>query len=78
MADNKSKGGRPWLTVQQKTQRKEYLLRKIKPYLCTGLSINKALNAAKIHNSEFYKYMKEDRLFGEKIAHFKNYISVLV
>jgi hypothetical protein len=78
MTDSKNKGGRPWLTTQQKTQRKEHLLRRIEPYLCSGLSISKALRAAQIHNSEFYKYMKEDMLFGEKIANFQNYIPVLV
>ena len=73
-----NKGGRPFLTLQQKTNRKELLLIKIQPYLMTGLSVDKALRAARIHNSEFYKYMKEDRLFGERIASYKTFIPVLV
>lgn len=74
----KNLGGRPFLTNDQKKQRKEYLLIKLEPYLKSGLSINKALREAKVFNSEFYKYLSEDRLFGEKIALFKQYIPVLV
>lgn len=74
----KNLGGRPFLTNDQKKQRKEYLLIKLEPYLKSGLSINKALHEAKVFNSEFYKYLSEDRLFGEKIALFKQYIPVLV
>lgn len=74
----KSKGGRPYLTEEQKAQRKEYLLLKVEPYLKSGLSVNKSLREAKIFNSEFYKYKREDRLFGEKIEHFRQFISVLV
>lgn len=78
MAEEKNKGGRPWLTEQQKMQRKKYLLRKIEPYLMSGLSISRALREAKIFNSEFYKYMDEDRLFGEKIEKYKQFTSVLL
>lgn len=78
MADNKSKGGRPWLTDEQKTRRKEEIVSKLEPYLKSGLSVNKALKETKTHNSEFYKFMSEDRLFGEEIARFRNFISVLV
>src|SRR5579872_1614536 len=77
MAD-KNKGGRPWLTDEQKTRRKEYLVQKLEPYLKIGLSVNKALKEAQIANSEFYKYLSEDRLFGEKIQGHRNFISVLV
>ncbi len=77
MADIKNKGGRPFLTEAQQKERKELLLLKLEPYLKSGLSINKALKETNIHNSELYKYMKEDRLFGEKIAKFRQYISVL-
>lgn len=73
----KNKGGRPYLTEAQKTERKEGLLQKLEPYLKSGLSVNKALSEAKVFNSEFYKYMAEDRLFGEKIALFRQYIAVL-
>lgn len=78
MANVKNKGGRPFLTLAQKEERKEYLLRKLEPYLKSGLSVNKALNEANVHNSEFYRYMKTDKLFGEKIALFKQYLSVIV
>lgn len=74
----KDKGGRPFLTEKQKSERKELILIKLEPYLKSGLSISKSLNEAKVHNSEFYKYMKEDRLFGEKIAKFRQYISILL
>jgi len=73
----KNKGGRPYLTEEQKAQRKEDLLQKLEPYLKSGLSVNKALCEAKVFNSEFYKYMAEDRLFGEKIAKYRQYMSVL-
>lgn len=73
----KNKGGRPYLTEEQKAQRKEDLLQKLEPYLKSGLSVNKALSQSKVFNSEFYKYMAEDRLFGEKVALFRQYISVL-
>lgn len=74
----KNLGGRPQLTEDQKVRRKEYLLLKLEPYLKSGLSVNKALREAKVFNSEFYKYLSEDRLFGEKIELFKQYLSVLV
>jgi len=77
MANQKNKGGRPRLTEEQKAQRKKYLSEKLEPYLKSGLSINKALREAKVLNSEFYKYMSEDRLFGEKIAKFRQFIGVL-
>jgi hypothetical protein len=72
-----NKGGRPYLTEAQKAQRKENLLQKLEPYLKSGLSVNKALHEANIFNSEFYKYMAEDRLFGEKVAKYRQYISIL-
>lgn len=74
----KSQGGRPKLTEIQKTKRKQYILQKLEPYLKSGLSVNKALKEAKVFNSEFYKYMAKDRFFGEKIAQFRQYISILV
>ena len=78
MIDVKNRGGRPWLTDEQKIRRKEYLSQNLEPYIKSGLSVNKALKEAKIANSEFYKYMSEDELFGEKIRRFRNFISVLV
>lgn len=77
MADGKNKGGRPRLTEEQKTRRKEYLSEKLAPYLMSGLSVNKALREAKVFNSEFYKYMAEDRLFREKVAKTRQFIGVL-
>lgn len=78
MADSKNKGGRPWLTDEQKTRRKEEIVSKLEPYLKSGLSVNKALKEAKIANSEFYRYMSQGGLFGENIQRFRNYISILV
>lgn len=78
MAEEKNKGGRPRLTEEQKALRKKYLLQKLEPYLMTGLSVNKALREAKLLNSEFYRYMAEDRYFGEKIAKYKQFIGVLI
>lgn len=72
-----NKGGRPRLTEEEKKLRKEYLFRKLEPYLMSGLSVNKAIREAKVFNSEFYKYMREDMLFGEKIAKCKQFIGVL-
>ncbi len=77
MTDVLHKVGRSKLTEYQKAERKDFLLRKLEPYLKSGLSVNKALKEAKIHNSEFYKYLAEDEFFGEKIAKYKHYISVL-
>lgn len=76
--DKKNRGGRPWLTEEQKTIKKEKMLLKMEPYLKSGLSVNKALRATKIAHSEFYKYIAEDRLFGQNVARFKQYIAVLV
>src|SRR3989344_1771479 len=76
--EEKNMGGRPPLTEEQKAQRKEYLLQKIEPYLKIGLSVKKALREAKIHNSEFYKYMAEDEFFRDEVARFRQFISVLV
>lgn len=78
MANVKNRGGRPFLTEKQKQERKDLILLKLEPYLMSGLSVNKSLKEAKIHNSEFYKYMRNDRLFGEKVARYRQYISVLL
>lgn len=77
MTIRKNTGGRPRLTELQKAQRKENLLIRLEAYLKSGLSISKSLREAKVFNSEFYKYMSEDRFFGEKVAKYRQYTSVL-
>lgn len=77
MLKRMNKGGRPRLTEEEKKLRMEYLFRKLEAYLMSGLSVNKALREAKVFNSEFYKYMREDRLFREKIARCRQFIGVL-
>lgn len=78
MIQGKHAGGRPKTSEEQKTKRKEDLLRKLEPYLKSGLSVNKSLKEAKIFSSEFYKYMADDKFFGEKIEKFRQYTSILV
>lgn len=78
MTNEKHPGGRPPLSEEHKTKRKEDLLQILEPYLKSGLSVNKALKEAKVFNSEFYKYMAEDEFFGEKIQRFRQYVSILV
>lgn len=73
MADIKNKGGRPSITEQEKMD----ILHKLEPYLKTGLSINKALSEAKIPSSTFYKLMKEDEKFVERINTFRNFVAIL-
>lgn len=76
--DAKGKGGRPHLTPEQIAEKKKEILQKIEPYLKTGLSVNKAIREAQVHNSEFYKYMNEDELFREKINQYRQYIAILL
>jgi hypothetical protein len=78
MNTTKTQRGRPPLTNHQIHARKDEILSKLEPYLKSGLSLNKALRETKIANSEFYKYLNEDELFGEEVSKFKQYISVLV
>lgn len=78
MSNNKNRVGRPVLTFEERELKKQQLLQKIEPYLKTGLSVNKALREAKIHNSEFYKYMEEDEGLRDKIAQFRNFTTVIL
>lgn len=78
LMEEKNIGGRPRLTPEQLAEKKSKLLQKIEPYLKTGLSVNKALHEAKIFNSEFYRYMREDEFFRDEVNRYKQYISVLV
>lgn len=57
---------------------KEDMLRKLEPYLKSGLSIRKSLIEAKLNPSTFYKHQSEDEDFRSKIASFRNYLSILL
>lgn len=70
--------GRSVLTIEEKKLRKDLLLQKIEPFLKSGLSVNKAISEAKIHNSEFYKYMQEDSEFRDKINTFRNFTAIIL
>lgn len=70
--------GRPILTTRQKDIRKRELLQTIEPFLKSGLSVNKAISEAKIHNSELYKYMQEDCDFRDKINTFRNFTAIIL
>lgn len=70
--------GRPVLIVGQKEARKRILLQTIEPFLKNGLSVNKAISEAKIHNSELYKYMQEDTEFRDKIERSRNFTAIIL
>lgn len=74
MSDSKNKGGRPEISEEQK----QSFLRKLQPYLQSGMNMGKALQEAQIPKSTFYDLMRRDVEFSEEIQHLKNYISVLV
>lgn len=69
--EEKNLGGRP-------EGDKEEMLRKLEPYLKSGLSIRKSLIEAGINNSTFYKYKSEDEGFRSKIESFQQYLSILL
>lgn len=71
-------GGRPPLTEEQIKEQKEDILRKIEPYLKSGLSIGKALYEAQIAKTRFYEYYADDPSFAEKINGFRNFVAVLL
>ncbi|HSW88831.1 MAG TPA: hypothetical protein VLG12_06740, partial [Candidatus Saccharimonadales bacterium] len=62
-----NKGGRPEISEIQK----EEILRKLQPYLQSGISISKALQEVHIPPSTFYDLMKKDQRFSDKITRFK-------
>lgn len=77
LMEEKNMGGRPRLTPEQITERKLRLLRKIEPYLKSGLSVSKSLHETKIFNSEFYKFMAQDEFFKDEVSRYRQYPSVL-
>lgn len=69
--------GRPAKTEEEIKQEKEAFLRKLEPYLKTGLSVNKALGEANVSSHVFYEYLGKDKDFRERINTYRNFISVL-
>lgn len=74
--ENKKKnlGGRPGVTQLEK----EDMVRKLDPYLKSGISIRKALSEAGISKTTFYKLMDKDEWFRDTIERQKQYLSVLL
>ncbi len=70
----KNKGGRPALSSDDKNE----MLRKLEPYLKSGLSLRKSIIEAGIVSTTFYKYKSQDPSFRSKIEHFQQYLSVLL
>lgn len=61
-----------WITDQKKDE----ILRKLEPYLKSGLTVHKACLEAKIPDSTVSDLMKDEK-FAEKIKTFQQYLSVL-
>lgn len=74
MVDEKHPGGRPPLSEENKLD----MLRKLEPYLKSGLSLRKSIIEAGISMTTFYKYKKEDESFRSKIERYQQYLSILV
>jgi hypothetical protein len=74
MARSKNQGGRPPISEEAKNE----MLRKLEPYLKSGLSLRKSIIEAGIASTTFYKYKSEDDSFRSKIEHFQQYLSVLL
>lgn len=66
--------GKPQISVDAK----ENIVRKLEPYLKSGLSIRKACDEAKIPKSTVYDFIKEDKEFADKISTLQNYLSILI
>lgn len=73
---NMLKGGRGKPPISREEM--EDILRKLEPYLQSGLSVNKACYEAKIPKSTVFDLIKENDEFAEKIQGFKQYLSVLL
>ena len=74
MTNIKHAGGRPPLSEEDKNE----ILRKLEPYLKSGLSLRKSIIEAGIASTTFYKYKSEDPSFRSKIEGFQQYLSVLL
>lgn len=73
MTNSKHPGGRPPVSEEDKNE----MLRKLEPYLKSGLSLRKSIIEAGIASTTFYKYKSEDPTFRSKIEHFQQYLPVL-
>ena len=77
MEENKTEEngrGKPVTTQEQKDE----MVRKLEPYIKSGLSIRKALSEAQVPRSSFYDLMTEDDEFADQINRFRNFVSVLL
>ncbi len=74
MTNTKHAGGRPPLSEEDKNE----MLRKLEPYLKSGLCLRKSIIEAGVASTTFYKYKSEDPSFRSKIEHFQQYLSILL
>lgn len=74
MAEEKNGRGNQPITQEEKDR----IVRRIEPYLKSGLSIRKACLEANIPKTTFYDLMSSDEDFRDKIDTFKNFVSVLL
>jgi hypothetical protein len=56
---------------------KEAIFQKLKPYLQTGLSVNKACLEAQIPKSTVYDLIQNDDEFSEKISRAQQYLAII-
>lgn len=70
MTSHTNRRGRKPISNNQK----DYILRKLRPYLNQGLTVNKACYEARIPKSTVYDLLAEDIEFAENIAREKNYL----
>ncbi|MBI3397422.1 hypothetical protein HY045_03010, partial [Candidatus Woesebacteria bacterium] len=54
------------------------VFQKLEPYLCSGLSIRKACNEARVGRAWLYTLMERDENFADQIARAEQYLSVIV
>ena len=66
------------ITGKKTEEDKDLMLRKLEPYLKSGLSLRKALKEADIVASTFYAIKDRDENFRSKIEYFQQYLSVLL
>lgn len=66
-------GGNKPITEQEKNT----IVSQLEPYLKSGLNISKSLGEAGVSRSTFYRLMKEDEKFRDKINQYRNFVSIL-
>ena len=59
-------------------EQKDDIVRRLEPYLKSGLSVRKSLIEAEIPRSTFYDLMSNDLEFADKINRFRQFVSVLL